>query len=210
VDFYVIQGGTSDEVVLSWSPPPGGLRNGDGYLIYRGTSPGHEGAKPSYPHLIEGVTSFTIAPLTDGTRYYFQVALLDGNNQVSARSAEVSAVPAAGGGSAAGPSASTSASAPGGGGGATAQPTPSPLPIKDVSQPGASSGPPAGLIIGLAALALAATGGATAIVLIQRRRRGRGYAQVPAPRRPYDDEPARPHSRTEGGWEGTRRVSAGG
>jgi hypothetical protein len=185
------------QVSLFWSPPPGGLQNGDGYLIYMGTSPGHEGAKPSYPHLIENGTSFTMAPLTDGTRYYFQVALLDGSNQVSARSVEVSAVPAAGGGSAASPSASSSASAPGGGGGATAPPTSSPLPIKDVSQPGASSSPPAGLIIGLAALSLAGTGGAIAIVMIQRRRKGRGYAAVPSPRRPYDDEPARSFGRTE-------------
>jgi hypothetical protein len=53
------------------------------------------------------------------------------------------------------------------------------------------------LLAGLAALSLAATGGATAIVLIQRRRKGRGYAPVPAPRRPYDDEPAGPFGRTE-------------
>jgi len=92
-------------VILSWSPPKGGLQAGDGYLIYIGSSSGHEGAKPSVPYLIQNATSYTIAPLTDGTRYYFQVALLDGNNRVSARSAEVSAVPRAGAGSAPSPAA---------------------------------------------------------------------------------------------------------
>jgi hypothetical protein len=59
----------------------------------------------------------------------------------------------------------------------------------------AAPGSSAGLIIGLAALSLAGTGGAIAIVMIQRRRRGRSY--VPAPRHPYDDEPDRPYSRAE-------------
>jgi hypothetical protein len=181
------------EVVLSWSPPPGGLKGGEGYLIYMGTSPGGEGAKPSVPHLIENATSYAIAPLKDGTRYYFRVALLDGDNQVSARSAEVSAVPVAGTGS--GPSASTSASA--GTGGATAPPTASTQRGQGPARHRASSGPPAGLVILLAALSLAATGGAIAIVVIQRRRNRRGYAPVPAPRRPYDDQPARPFSRAD-------------
>jgi hypothetical protein len=186
------------EVTLSWSPPPGGLKDGDGYLIYMGTSPGHEGAKPSYPHLIENVTSFTLAPLTNGARYYFQVALLDGNNQVSARSAEVSAVPVASSGSGSGPPASDNATAPGGiGGGVTTQPATPTQPGKEPGQHNASSGSSAGLIIVLAALSLAATGGAIAIVLIQRRRKGRGYAPVPAPRRPYDDQPASPFNRTD-------------
>jgi len=46
----------------------------------------------------------------------------------------------------------------------------------------------------IAALSLAGTGGAIAIVLVQRRRRrhGPGYAPVPAPRRPYDDQRSRP------------------
>jgi hypothetical protein len=187
------------EVILSWSPPPGGLRNGDGYLIYMGTSPGHEGAKPAYPHLIENVTSFPMAALADGTRYYFQVALLDGNNQVSARSAEVSAVPVAASGSGSGSSANTSTGTgtPGEpGGGVTTQPT-APGHGKGGVQHDATSSPSAGLIIGLAALSLAGAGGAVAIVLIQRRRRGRGYAEVPAPRHPYDDEPAGPFGRTE-------------
>jgi Fibronectin type III domain len=187
------------EVVLSWSPPPGGLKADEGYQIYMGTSPGHEGAKPSVPHLIENTTSYAIAPLQDGTRYYFQVALLDGNNQVSARSAEVSAVPGAGtgGGTGAGPSVSASSPAGIGGDGATAPPTAPASPDKGNAQHNTLSGSPTVLIVPLAGLALAATGGAIAIVLVQRRRRGRGNAPVPAPRRPYDDQPAGPSSRIE-------------
>jgi hypothetical protein len=184
------------EATLSWSPPPGGLKDGDGYLIYMGTSPGGEGAKPSYPHLIENATSFTIAPLTNGTRYYFQVARLDGNNQVSARSAEVSAVPVAAAGSGSGSSASNNGTQTGPGGGVATQPaTPPPRHGKNAIQHDATSSPPGGLIIVLAALSLAATGGAIAIVLIQRRRKGRSYPPVPAPRRPYDDQPDSPFSR---------------
>jgi hypothetical protein len=66
----------------------------------QGTSSGHEGAKPSVPYLIQNVTSYTVAPLKDGAQYYFQVALLAADNRVSARSAEVSAVPGVGAGSA--------------------------------------------------------------------------------------------------------------
>lgn len=189
------------EVVLSWSPPPGGLKTGEGYLIYMATSPGHEGAKPSVPHLIEFTTSYTIAPLNDGTRYYFQVALLDGT-QVSPRSAEVSAVPGVGAGAAPGPTPGVGAPAKSGVGKAGAgQPTAAPLPATEAAKHRASSSPPAGLIVLLAGLSLAATGGAIAIVLVQRRRRrhgqGHGYAPVPAPRRPHDDQPARPSSRIE-------------
>jgi Fibronectin type III domain len=183
------------EVVLSWSPPPGGLAAGEGYLIYIGTSSGHEGAKPSVPYLIENTTSYTIAPLKDGTRYYFQVALLGGDNQVSARSAEVSAVP--GTSAAAGPSAGVGAPSKSGAG-KSGQPIASPLPATDMARHHASSSPSAVLIIMLAALALAAAGGAITIALFQRRRRpGRRYHPVPAPRRSYDDQPAGPASRIE-------------
>lgn len=186
------------EVVLSWSPPPGGLGADQGYLIYIGTSSGHESAKPSVPYLIENTTSYTIAPLKDGTRYYFQVALLDGDNQVSARSAEVSAVPGVGAGAAPGPAAGVGGRSRSGTD-KTAQPTASPLLATELAQHRASSGPPAALIILLAALALAATGGATAIVLVQRRRRHRDheYVPVPAPRRPHDDHPAGQAGRME-------------
>ena len=184
-------------VVLSWSAPEGGLRAGDGYLIYMGTSSGHEGSKPSVPYLIQSVTSYTIAPLKDGTRYYFQVALLDAGNQVSARSAEVSAVPGAGAGSATGPAIAppASASAPAGSGAsATAQSSASPLPGRELAQHPTSSSLPTGLVVLLAALVLAAAAGvATAVMLLRRRR----YGPAPAPRRPHDNQPAGQFSRTD-------------
>jgi hypothetical protein len=189
------------EVVLSWSPPKGGLKAGDGYLIYIGTSSGHEGAKPSVPYLIENVTSYTIAPLKDGTRYYFQVALLAADNHVSARSAEVSAVPGAGtgsaAGSAAGPSASAGATARSGAN-APAQPSTSPPRDTKATQHRTSSGLSTGLVVLLAALVLAAAaGGATAVMLLRRRRYDRRSGPVPAPRRPHDDQPTGQSSRTE-------------
>jgi Fibronectin type III domain len=182
--------GRRGEVILSWSPPPGGLAAGDGYLIYMGTSPGGEGAKPFVPHLIESTTSYPIAPLTDGTRYYFKVALLDGNNRVSAKSAEVSAVPGVGAVGGTGPSGSASTGGGSGGGSNNSK-------GHDAgSIPGhTSSSSHTGLIILLAGVSVAATGGAIAIVATQRRRRGGRYAPVPAPRRPYDDQPAGPSNR---------------
>jgi hypothetical protein len=185
------------EVVLSWSPPKGGLKAGDGYLIYIGTSSGHEGAKPSVPYLIQYVTSYTVAPLKDGTRYYFQVALLAADNRVSARSAEVSAVPGAGAGSAAGPSASAGATTRSGGN-TTTRPNATPLRNSGPAQDRTSASLPTGLVVLLAALVLAAAaGGATAVMLLRRRRHDRRFGPVPAPRRPYDDQPAGQSGRTE-------------
>jgi hypothetical protein len=188
-------------VVLSWSPPKGGLQAGEGYLIYIGTSPGHESAKPSVPYLIQNATSYTIAPLKDGTRYYFQVALLDRNNRVSARSAESSAIPGAGAGSAPSPAAGPPAGAgapAGSGAGAAAQPSASPLRGTELAQDRTSSSLPAGLIILLVALTLAAAAGSTtAIILLRRQRYDRRHGPVPAPRRPHDDPPARQYHRTE-------------
>jgi Fibronectin type III domain len=182
---------------LSWSPPKGGLKAGDGYLIYMGTSSGHEGAKPSVPYLIENVTSYTIAPLKDGTRYYFQVALLAANNQVSARSAEVSAVPGVAASSAARPSASAGATARSGVN-APAQPSTSPLRDAKATQHRTPSGLSTGLVVLLAALVLAAAaGGATTVMLLRRRRYDRRYGPVPAPRHPHDDQPTGQSSRTE-------------
>jgi Fibronectin type III domain len=186
-------------VVLSWSPPKGGLKDGDGYLIYMGTSSGHEGAKPSVPYLIEFVTSYTVAPLKDGTRYYFQVARLDGNNRVSARSAEVSVVPGTGAGSQVPAVPSVGGGTPSGPGfNPTAEPSTSPSQDRKLAQDSASSGLSAGLIVLLVALVLAAAAGGTiAVMLLRRRRYDRRYGPVPAPRRPYDDQPAGQFSRTE-------------
>jgi hypothetical protein len=186
-------------VVLSWSPPQGGLKAGEGYLIYIGTSSGHEGAKPSIPHLIEGATSYRIAPLKHGTRYYFQVALLYRDNRVSARSAEVSAVPRARSapGPAAGPSAGTGAPT-GSGADAAAQPSAAPLAGSELAQGGASPSLPAGLVVLLVALVVATVAfGITAIMLIRRRRYDPRYGPVPAPRRPHDDRPTGQYRRTE-------------
>ena len=184
-------------VVLSWSRPKGGLKAGDGYLIYIGTGSGHEGAKPSVPYLIENVTSYTIAPLKDGTRYYFEVALLDADNRISARSAEVSAVPGGAAGPAAGPSASVGAPAAAGVN-ATTQASASPLRGRVPAQDRTSSSLPTGLVILLVGLVLAAAaGGAIAVLRFRRRRYDRGYGPVPAPRRPHDDQPTGQVSRTE-------------
>jgi hypothetical protein len=173
-------------IALSWSPPgSAGSSPVTGYHVYMGFSPSFTAAR----EFTTG-TSFRLTDAENGSTYFIKVTAVSAAGEGPAT--PVTSVipdphvtpappPAAGGGS----------------GSVTAQPSPSPLPSKDVSQHGASSSPPAGLIIGLAALALAAAGGATAIVVIQRRRNGRGYAPVPAPRRPYDDEPARPSGRTE-------------
>jgi Fibronectin type III domain len=187
-------------VVLSWSPPKGGLKAGEGYLIYIGARSGHEGAKPSIPYLIQNATSYRIAPLKDGTRYYFQVALLDRNNRVSARSAEASAVPGAGTGPAPGPAAGPSAGvgAPAGSGtDAAAQPITSPLPGSELAQDRTSSGLPAGLVVLLVTLVLAAAGVTTAIMLLRRRRYDRRYGPAPAPPRLHDDQPTGQCRRTE-------------
>jgi hypothetical protein len=184
-------------VVLSWSPPRGGLNAGEGYLIYIGTSAGHEGAKPSIPYLIQGATSYRIAPLKHGTRYYFQVALLTRDNRLSARSAEASAVPRGGAGSAPGRGAGfpADAGAPAGSGaGAAAQPSASPLPGSELAPDRTSSS----LVVLLVALVLVAVAfGITAIVLIRRRHYDQRYGPVPAPRRPHDDQPTGQYRRTE-------------
>jgi titin len=188
-------------VVLSWSPPKGGLKAGEGYLIYIGTSSGHEGAKPSVPYLIQGATSYRIAPLKDGTRYYFQVALLDRDIRVSARSAEASAIPRGSAGSAPVPAAGFpvgDGSPAGSGAGAAAQPTASPLPGSELAQDRTSSSLPAGLLVLLAALALAtAAFGATATMLLRRQRYNRRYGQMLAARRGRDDLPTGQYRRTE-------------
>jgi hypothetical protein len=184
-------------VVLSWSPPKGGLKAGEGYLIYIGTSSGHEGAKPSVPYLIQNATSYRIAPLKDGTRYYFQVALLTRDDRMSARSAEVSAVPRAG--SAPGSAAGFPAGAAGGSGAdAAAQPSASPLPGSELAQDRTSSSLPAGLVVLLVALVLATVAfGTTAVMLLRRQRHNRRYGPVDAPGRPHDDEPTGQYRRTE-------------
>jgi hypothetical protein len=78
------------------------------------------------------------------------------------------------------------------------QPGAAPRSGTELAQDSASSGLPTGLVVLLAALGLAAAaGGAIAVMLLRRRRYDRRYRPVPAPRRPYDDQPTGPFSRTE-------------
>jgi Fibronectin type III domain len=181
------------EVILSWSPPKGGLKSTEGYNIYMGTSPGHEGATPSVPYLIP-VTSYTIAPLRDGTRYYFQVTLISFSGsgaRVSARSAEVSAVPGTGSGTSSG-SGSGAGSAPTVGSQTEPIATVPPpagvtLPPVQTAQDQNSAGLSTGLVAALVALAaLVVGGGAAALMLLRRRRYDRRYGVGPAPRHPHD------------------------
>jgi fibronectin type 3 domain-containing protein len=75
------------QVTLTWSAE---AQAGTTFNVYRGTSPGGEGASP----IATGVTamSFTDTGLTDGTAYYYQVAAVNAG-VTSARSSEVSATP---------------------------------------------------------------------------------------------------------------------
>jgi fibronectin type 3 domain-containing protein len=75
------------QVSLTWSAR---IQAGTTFNIYRGTSPGGEGATP----VATGVTtpSFTDTGLTDGTTYYYQVAAVNAG-VTSARSSEASATP---------------------------------------------------------------------------------------------------------------------
>jgi fibronectin type 3 domain-containing protein len=75
------------QVTLTWSAE---IQAGTTFNIYRGTSPGGEGATP----IATGVTTtlFTDTGLTDGTTYYYQVASVNAG-VTSARSSEVSATP---------------------------------------------------------------------------------------------------------------------
>jgi len=192
------------EVILSWSPPKGGLKTGEGYNIYVGTRSGHEGAKPSIPYLIP-TTSYTVGALKDGTTYYFQVTLVDVPHLlVSARSVEVSAVPGTGRTTVSSPVASAPASTPAStpatsspGAIATAKPSGTSLPGGNLTSDQSTSGLSTGLIVLLVALALAAgAGSAAAITLLLRRRNGPHHRPVPAPRRP-DEQPTERFSRED-------------
>jgi fibronectin type 3 domain-containing protein len=76
------------KVSLTWTTSPGAVS----YNVYRGTTPGGEGATP----VATGVTttSFTDTGLTNGTTYYYQVTAVNGGGE-STRSGEVSAAPVA-------------------------------------------------------------------------------------------------------------------
>lgn len=80
----VIETGNTDQVTLNWAGPPGA----SGYNIYRGTSPGSEGAIPIASGVT--VTSFTDVAVPIGTTYYYEVTAIGAGGE-SMRSAEVSA-----------------------------------------------------------------------------------------------------------------------
>jgi fibronectin type 3 domain-containing protein len=115
------------KVTLSWKAPGSDGGTGiSGYEIYRGTSPGGESGTPVNASLVAG-TSFTVAGLTNGTRYYFTVAAVNKAKLQSAESGEASATPTAGASAPASASASATGSAtasPSGGATATATGTP--------------------------------------------------------------------------------------
>ena len=115
------------KVTLSWKAPGSDGGTGiSGYEIYRGTSPGGESGTPVNAGLVAG-TSFTVAGLTNGTRYYFTVAAVNKAKLQSAKSGEASATPAAGASASASASASATGPAtasPSGGATATATGTP--------------------------------------------------------------------------------------
>jgi len=79
-------------VTLNWFAPSGA----SAYNVYRGTTPGGEGATP----IATGITgtTFTDTGLTRGTAYYYVITAVDGSPGVqgggeSARSSEASASP---------------------------------------------------------------------------------------------------------------------
>jgi fibronectin type 3 domain-containing protein len=114
------------KVTLSWKAPGSDGGTGiSGYEIYRGTSPGGESGTPVNASLVAG-TSFTVAGLTNGTRYYFTVAAVNKAKLQSAKSGEASATPAAGASASASASASATGPATASPSGATATATGTP------------------------------------------------------------------------------------
>ncbi|HXY93696.1 MAG TPA: S8 family serine peptidase [Acidimicrobiia bacterium] len=75
---------------LSWTIPTDGGSPLTAFRVYRGTSPGGEGASP-ITTLGSGATSFDDSGLANGTTYYYEVAAVNGNGET--RSAEQSALP---------------------------------------------------------------------------------------------------------------------
>ena len=189
-------------VILSWSQPGGGTTVSD-YLVYVGTRPIRSFTRSFDEVPDPRVHTYTVTGLPAGAQYYFRV-LAVGAKSVSLPSNETSvflgAGTATGTGTAAG-SGTISVSSSGvvtTSGAAHGQPSAAPRPGTELAQDSASSGLPTGLVVLLMALALAAAaGGAAGVRLLRRRRYHRRYGPVPAPRRPHDDQPTRPSSRTQ-------------
>jgi titin len=191
-------------VILSWSQPSGGTKVSD-YQVYVGTRPVRSFMRSFDEVSDPRVHTYTVTGLPVGARYYFRV-LAVGATSVSLPSNETSvflgtsAGAGAGAGSSAGSgtisvSSSGAVSASGAGHG---QPGTAAGSGTELAQDSASSGLPTRLIVLLVALAVAAAaGGAIAVMLLRRRRYDQRYRPVPAPRRPYDDQPAGQSSRIE-------------
>jgi Fibronectin type III domain len=189
-------------VILSWSQPGGGTKVSD-YLVYVGTRPIRSFMRSFDEVPDPRVHTYTVTGLPAGAQYYFRV-LAVGANSVSLPSNETSVFLGAGTATGTGTSAGSGTTPVSSTGVVTAspaahgQPNAAGRPGIELAQDSASSGLPAGLVVLLAALVLAAAaGGATAVMLLRRRRYDRRYGPVPAPRRPHDDQPTGPVSRTE-------------
>jgi hypothetical protein len=189
-------------VILSWSQPSGGTKVSD-YLVFVGTRPVRSFMRSFEEVQNPRVHTYTVTGLPVGARYYFRVQAV-GAASVSLPSNETSVFLGTGSGTGTGTSAgsgtiSVSSSgvvtASGAGHGQPGAGSPSGT---ELAQDSASSGLPTRLIVLLVALAVAAAaGGAMALMLLRRRRHDRQYRPVPAPRRPYDDQPTGQFSRTE-------------
>ena len=191
-------------VILSWSQPSGGTKVSD-YLVFVGTRPVRSFMRSFEEVQNPRVHTYTVTGLPVGARYYFRVQAV-GAASVSLPSNETSVFLGTGSGTGTGTGTSAGSgtisvsssgvvTASGAGHGQPGAGSPSGT---ELAQDSASSGLPTRLIVLLVALAVAAAaGGAMALMLLRRRRHDRQYRPVPAPRRPYDDQPTGQFSRTE-------------
>jgi Fibronectin type III domain len=189
-------------VILSWSQPGGGTKVSD-YLVYVGTRPIRSFMRSFDEVPDPRVHTYTVTGLPTGARYYFRV-LAAGAESVSLPSNETSVFLGAGTATGTGTSAGSGTISVSSSGVVTpsgvthGQPGPAPRPGTELASDSASSGLPTGLVVLLVALVLGATaGGATAVMLLRRRRYHRRYGPVPAPRRPQDNQATGQFSRAE-------------
>jgi hypothetical protein len=174
----IAQPGRSRVIVMWTAPATTGGAKISGYLVYAGTSPGGESSTPVSPALIHD-TATAVMGLSSSTKYYFKVAAVGSTGQRGALSVEVSAVPwpAVGAGSPTGsqpPTAGPPASQHAGPIQASPDQQLSPAPPSQTAGPTqdqSSPGTPTGLIILLAAVAVAALTGAVALAVHHRRTR---------------------------------------
>ena len=189
-------------VILSWSQPGGGTKV-SAYQVYVGTRPVHSFMRSFDEVSDPRVHTYTVTGLRAGARYYFRV-LAVGATSVSPPSNETSVFLGTGTGTGSGTSAGSGTVSISNSGVVTSsgaghgQPGADSQSGTEAAQDSASAGLPTRLIVLLVALAVAAAaGGAIAVMLLRRRRYDRRYRPVPAPRRPYDDQPAGQFNRTE-------------